>query len=77
MVSESTATENPLRESMRFERAGRPCVVIIFGASGDLAKRKLLPALYRLVQQRILPAEFAIVGLSRTPMSHDEYRDRM
>ncbi|MDQ3255187.1 MAG: glucose-6-phosphate dehydrogenase (NADP(+)), partial [Acidobacteriota bacterium] len=70
-------TENPLRESMRFERAGRPCVVIIFGASGDLAKRKLLPALYRLVQQRILPAEFAIVGLSRTSLSHDEYRDRM
>ncbi|HEX8709994.1 MAG TPA: glucose-6-phosphate dehydrogenase, partial [Pyrinomonadaceae bacterium] len=45
-----------------------------FGASGDLAKRKLIPALYRLVQQRLLPAEFAIVGLARTQMSNEEFR---
>lgn len=77
MLETPTATENPLRDDLRLERAGEPCVVVIFGASGDLAKRKLIPALYRLVQQHFLPAEFAIVGLSRTPMSHDEYRAKM
>jgi glucose-6-phosphate 1-dehydrogenase len=70
----ATVMDNPLREGIRLERTAEPCTVIIFGASGDLAKRKLIPALYRLVQERLLPAEFAIVGLSRTPMSHEEYR---
>src|SRR5256885_13805653 len=69
--------ENPLREGLRLERTAEPCTVVIFGASGDLTKRKLLPALYRLVQERLLPAEFAIVGLARTEMSHEEFRARM
>ena len=68
---------NPLREGLRLERAAGPCAVVIFGASGDLAKRKLLPALYRLVQQRLLPAEFAVIGLGRTQMSEDEFRAKM
>src|SRR5215213_2002746 len=73
----ATVVENPLRVGMRLERAAEPCTVVIFGASGDLAKRKLIPALYRLVQERILPAEFAIVGLGRTPMSDEEFREKM
>lgn len=72
-----TVVENPMRSGMRLERTAEPCTVIIFGASGDLAKRKLIPALYRLVQERLLPAEFAIVGLGRTAMSDDEFRDKM
>src|SRR5215471_2601783 len=74
---ESTTLENPLRKGIRLEHTADPCTVIIFGASGDLTKRKLVPALYRLVQQRLLPAEFAIVGQARTPMSDDEFRNRM
>jgi glucose-6-phosphate 1-dehydrogenase len=62
---------------MRLGRAAEPCAVVIFGASGDLARRKLIPALYRLVQERVLPAEFAIVGLGRTAMSNDEFREKM
>src|ERR1044071_3752172 len=69
--------ENPLREGIRIERTAEPCTVVIFGASGDLTKRKLVPALYRLVQERLLPAEFAIVGLARTEMSTEEFRARM
>lgn len=69
--------ENPLRAGMRLERTAEPCAVVIFGASGDLAKRKLIPALYRLVQDRLLPAEFAVVGLGRTEMSDEEFRARM
>jgi glucose-6-phosphate 1-dehydrogenase len=73
----SIVMENPLREGIRLERTAGPCAVVIFGASGDLAKRKLLPALYRLVQQRLLPAEFAIVGLARTEMTSEEFRARL
>jgi glucose-6-phosphate 1-dehydrogenase len=68
---------NPLRGGMRIERSAPPCAVVIFGASGDLTKRKLLPALYRLAQQRLIPAEFAIVGLARQQMSDEEFRSQM
>jgi glucose-6-phosphate 1-dehydrogenase len=73
----ATIMENPLREGIRLERTAGPCLIVIFGASGDLTKRKLVPALYRLVQQRLLPAEFAIVGLARTEMNTEEFRARM
>ena len=73
----NATNDNPLREGVRLVRTAGPCTVVIFGASGDLTKRKLVPALYRLVQQRLLPAEFAIVGQARTPMTDDEFRDKM
>jgi len=73
----STKSDNPLREGVRLERTAEPCTVIIFGASGDLTKRKLVPALYRLTQQRLLPAEFAILGFARSEMSHEEFREKM
>jgi len=69
--------DNPLREGLRSERTASPCVVVIFGASGDLTKRKLVPALFRLSQERLIPGEFAIVGISRSPLSDAEFRDRM
>ena len=50
------------------ERKPDPCVVIIFGASGDLTKRKLLPALYHLKQSDLLPEEIAVVGVARRPL---------
>jgi glucose-6-phosphate 1-dehydrogenase len=76
-MQSANVLENPLRAGIRLERTAEPCVVIIFGASGDLTKRKLVPALYRLAQERLLPAEFAIVGLARTEMDTDEFRARM
>ncbi|HEY6187748.1 MAG TPA: glucose-6-phosphate dehydrogenase [Pyrinomonadaceae bacterium] len=74
---DATLTENPLRAGMRLERTAQPCVVVIFGASGDLTKRKLVPGLYSLAQQKLLPAEFAIVGVSRPMMGDDEFRASM
>jgi len=70
-------SDNPLRAGMRLERTAEPCAIIIFGATGDLAKRKLIPALLRLSQQRLIPAEFAIVGISRQQLSDDEFRSMM
>jgi glucose-6-phosphate 1-dehydrogenase len=69
--------ENPLRAGVRLEHTAEPCVVTIFGATGDLTKRKLVPALYSLMQQRLLPAEFAVLGFSRPKMSDEEFRAHM
>jgi glucose-6-phosphate 1-dehydrogenase len=51
-----------------------PCTVVIFGASGDLARRRLLPALYNLLLDRLLPANYAVLGLGRKPLSDQDFR---
>ncbi len=68
-VSESVTSgeANPLREGMPDERAVRPAALVIFGASGDLTRRKLLPAIYNLALSRLLPGGFALVGVARRP----------
>jgi glucose-6-phosphate 1-dehydrogenase len=58
------------------EHVPEPCIVVIFGASGDLTKRKLLPALYHLQQAKLLPEKFAVVGVARRPLG-DEFRIEM
>jgi glucose-6-phosphate 1-dehydrogenase len=58
-------------------RAKDPVTVVIFGASGDLGKRKLIPALYYLEDSGYLPESYAVVGFSRTPMSDEAYRESM
>jgi len=69
--------ENPFQDPLRFERRVPECMVVIFGANGDLTKRKLLPALYRLAYERRLSAGFAVLGISRTPMTDDQFREKM
>ena len=54
-----------------------PCLVVIFGASGDLTKRKLIPALYDLYVGGQLPDHFAVLGVSRTDLSDDAFRERL
>src|SRR5713101_7478379 len=71
------ATANPFLDPLRFERKMPECALVIFGANGDLTKRKLLPALYRLAYERRLSPNFAVIGISRTPMSDEQFRDRM
>src|SRR5258708_37839745 len=46
-------------------RAGEPCAIVIFGASGDLTKRKLIPSLYNLASYHLLPRNFGIIGVAR------------
>jgi glucose-6-phosphate 1-dehydrogenase len=68
-----TVTEaNPL--SAGLERLPiRPTTLTIFGATGDLSRRKLLPALYNLAHEGALPERFNLVGVSRSDMSHEEF----
>jgi glucose-6-phosphate 1-dehydrogenase len=54
-----------------------PCALVIFGASGDLTKRKLLPALVYLAKSRLLPREFAVVGTASTEYSSQAFRDKL
>src|SRR3712207_9098047 len=58
------------------DRRSPPCALVIFGASGDLTARKLLPALARLAGYGALPTEVTLVGVARTPMTDDEFADR-
>ncbi len=69
--------ENPLRIGLQQERTPEPLILVIFGASGDLTMRKLVPAIYHLKQQRRLPPELTIVGVARRPWSHDYFREQM
>ena len=71
------AQPNPLREGLVEERIPEPAVMVIFGASGDLARRKLLPALYSLTRDRLLPSRFAVLGFGRHALEEDAFREEM
>jgi glucose-6-phosphate 1-dehydrogenase len=68
---------NPLRYGLRVDSTPEPCAAVVFGASGDLAHRKLLPALYNLALGAHLPAAFGVAGVSKSEYTHDEYRAEM
>src|SRR6266542_5836931 len=69
--------DNPFQDPLRFERFVPECTMVIFGATGDLTKRKLIPALYRLAYDRRLPTSFGVIGVSRTRLSDDDFREKM
>ncbi len=66
--------ENPLNAIAEKGLAPEPCSIVIFGGGGDLAKRKLLPALYNLKLDGVLPENFCVVGMARTERSDEEFR---
>jgi glucose-6-phosphate 1-dehydrogenase len=68
---------NPLAEGLRIRRKAEPCVLAIFGASGDLTRRKLFPALYALAYRRLLPERFAVVGVARSEQTTAQFRAAM
>jgi glucose-6-phosphate 1-dehydrogenase len=67
-------SENLLREGLSMRRTPEPCALVIFGATGDLTHRKLVPALYNLAHEGQLPTGFAVVGFARRPKSNEEFR---
>src|SRR6266498_5126215 len=56
---------------------GPPCIMVIFGAAGDLTKRKLIPALYNLKKSNLLSDNFAVIGVARAEMNDHEFRQRI
>jgi glucose-6-phosphate 1-dehydrogenase len=82
MTTSTTSTgdgvaANPLRKGLSVNRIPDPCNIVFFGASGDLTKRMLMPAMWNLRLGDILPANYGIVGFSRTEFSDDAFRAEM
>src|SRR5918999_1188276 len=76
VVTQLNGTEtadNPLLEGLEIRRRPEACVLTIFGASGDLTRRKIFPALYSLAARELLPERFAVLGVARSEMSTDEF----
>jgi glucose-6-phosphate 1-dehydrogenase len=77
MATATEQQENPLLEGLRLRRMPEPCALVIFGASGDLTQRKLIPALYSLAFRRLLPERFGVIGVARSEETDDAFRERM
>jgi glucose-6-phosphate 1-dehydrogenase len=73
MTAVAPAAENPLTEGLERQPI-HPTTLVIFGATGDLAKRKLLPALYNLAHEGALPERFHLIGVSRSDHPHEEFK---
>ena len=76
-ATEDQQLENPLEAGLMLRRTPDPCALVIFGASGDLTHKKLMPALYALMLRRLLPPRFVIVGVSRTEGDDETFRSDM
>ena len=76
MNTDGTQT-NPLREAMPRAGAPDPCAVVLFGATGDLTARKLVPGLYNLAREGLLPAAFAVLGFARREKTDAQFRGEM
>lgn len=70
-------TPHPLEEPGSLSRFVNPCILIIFGATGDLTARKLFPAIYNLIREGQLPSQFACIGFARRPKTDEEFRKEM
>ncbi len=70
----ATSERHPFLQGLSKHRDAPPTAVVIFGASGDLTARKLIPAVYNLACDNLLPADFFLVGFGRKPVSDEEFR---
>lgn len=76
-MTEVQPQTNPLRVGLRMNRTPEPCTVVIFGATGDLTHRKLVPALYNLERERLLPPGFSVIGAARRDWTDDFFRQSL
>src|SRR6186997_2019600 len=73
-ASRAKPAENVLREGLRLERVPDPSILALFGATGDLAHRKVIPAVYHLWRTNLLPHEFVLLALGRRPYDDESFR---
>jgi glucose-6-phosphate 1-dehydrogenase len=76
-LNATTSSANPLREGLSSRPLPQPCTVVIFGASGDLTYRKLIPALYNIAADGDLPASLAVVGFARREKTDETFRTEL
>src|SRR5580692_5525875 len=70
-------TSHPLEEPGISSKFIDPCILVIFGATGDLTSRKLFPAIYNLAREGQLPSQFVVVGFARKQKTHEQFRKEM
>ncbi len=73
----AVSTSPRLHDELRFRGTPEPCAVVIFGATGDLTHRKLMPSLFRLARLGLIPPEVAVVGVARRPKTDEVFRREM
>ena len=76
-AARDSASNDIDQEPTQAGKAAGPCVMVLFGASGDLTMRKLVPALYNLVKAKLLPANFAVMGVSHDDLSDEQFRTQV
>src|SRR5436190_22343787 len=76
-MTDTPTITNPLRAGLRMQRTPEPATMVIFGATGDLTHRKLVPALYNLQRERLLPPGFSVVGFARRDWTDQFFRDSL
>jgi glucose-6-phosphate 1-dehydrogenase len=77
VTTDTAPAVNPFRAGLRLARTPEACAVVVFGATGDLTARKLIPALYNLARERLLPGGFSVVGFARRDWSDEQFRAAM
>ena len=76
-LAEEQLLDNPLLQGLQVSRRPEPCALVIFGASGDLVHKKLMPAIYSLAYRQLLPEKFGIIGVARTEETDENFRASM
>jgi glucose-6-phosphate 1-dehydrogenase len=76
-MTKMTEQSNPLREGLSTRAVPQPCAIVIFGATGDLTHRKLIPALYNLAADGELPPAVTVIGFARRPKTDQEFRNEL
>src|SRR5437867_6719791 len=76
-MTKNVEQTNPLREGLSTRAVPQPCAIVIFGATGDLTHRKLIPALYNLAADGELPPAVTVIGFARRPKSDDDFRKEL
>lgn len=77
MTTETNGNRHPFLKGLSNHRGAPPTVVVIFGASGDLTARKLVPAMFNLCLDNLLPNEFRLIGFGRKPIEDEQFRETM
>src|SRR5579871_417554 len=75
-MAATTPADSGIEQHTATKAAG-PCVFVLFGASGDLTKRKLIPSLFNLVKAKLLPEDFAVIGVAVDDLSVDAFRKQV
>ena len=77
MIDQAITDDRGRSAAAKAEHVMEPCTLVLFGASGDLTQRMVMPAIFRLARRGLLSPDFRLIGYARSKMTDDEFRERM